>query len=241
LVQKFLKLAEKWAVVSSNHLIADSKGIQSYLHEKYNLKATFIAYGSDLFLDPNASILENYNLTPFSYNMLVARMEPENNIETILDGVVLASQQIPFIVIGNPENKFGKYLVDKYKSYKYIQFIGGVYDLEILNNLRYYSRLYFHGHSVGGTNPSLIEAMASSSFIAAHDNVFNKSILEEEALYFNSALDVSVIINKPIEPRKREEFVQLNYQKVKSKYSWEYIIQSYQDLFLKLAKTKRIV
>ncbi|MBL4707505.1 MAG: DUF1972 domain-containing protein [Flavobacteriales bacterium] len=238
-VQGFLKKAEKWAVESSNHLVADSKGIQSYLKDKYQLDSTFIAYGSDLFSTPDLSILERYNVSKGSYNMLIARMEPENNIEIILDGVVSAANQRTFLVVGKTENEFGKYLVNKYKSKPNIQFLGGIYDLLVLNNLRHYSNLYFHGHSVGGTNPSLLEAMASSAFIVAHDNIFNKAILESEAYYFSSVEDVKKIMDTPIGPELEKEYIRLNRSKIEKQYAWEIIIQSYEDLFLKLAERKQ--
>ena len=97
---------------------------------------------------------------------------------------------MPTLVIGNYNTKFGRYLQKCFKNEKRIIFLGGIYDLEMLNNLRYFSNIYFHGHSVGGTNPSLLEAMSSNSFIVAHDNIFNKSILEM-MLYF---LDLQKIL-----------------------------------------------
>jgi hypothetical protein len=110
--------------------------------------------------------------------MIMARFEPENNIETILDGIVLAGHETTVLVLGNHKTKYGEYLKNKYKSFNKIRFIGTEFDINKLNNLRYFSNFYFHGHSVGGTNPSLLEAMASNAFIIAHDNHFNKSILK---------------------------------------------------------------
>ena len=86
-------------------------------------------------------------------------------------------------------NKFGAYLKNKFKNAKHIRFTGGIYDLEHLNNLRYYSHLYFHGHSVGGTNPSLLEAMASNVLMIAHNNEFTKSILGNDAFYFDDNIN----------------------------------------------------
>src|SRR5437764_11687109 len=118
--------------------------------------------------------------------MLMTRIETENNIEIILEEIKTSENSYPIIIVGNTNNKYGKYLKKKYSdSRKYI-YIGGIYDIVIINNLRYFSNLYFHGHSVGGTNPSLLEAMSSGALIAAHDNVFNRAILEEDAFYFKS-------------------------------------------------------
>ncbi|MFB1022898.1 MAG: DUF1972 domain-containing protein [Vicingaceae bacterium] len=237
-VQQFLKKAEKWAIESSDHLIADSKGIQQYLNQSHATESTYIAYGSHLFSDSNESYLEGYGVEKSNYNMLIARMEPENNVEVILDGVVQSKNSSPFLVVGNTNNRFGQYLIDKFKDNENIQFIGGVYDLSALNNLRFFSKLYFHGHSVGGTNPSLLEAMASSAFIVSHKNEFNSAVLEASAIYFSTSDDISRIINQPIMPEKRKSFIQLNRNKIEELYTWKKIIQSYEDLFLKLAASK---
>ncbi|PWT78926.1 MAG: glycosyltransferase family 1 protein, partial [Bacteroidetes bacterium] len=156
------------------------------------------------------------------FNMLIARMEPENNIETILHGHADSKSSTPLILVGNYENNFGSYLKEKYESKKTI-FVGAIYDLSLLNNLRYYSSLYFHGHSVGGTNPSLLEAMASGALIVAHDNIFNKSVLENDAFYFNNADDVKRIAEQGIEKMKYANFLANNKEKIALYYSWDYI------------------
>jgi len=128
--------------------------------------------------------------------MIIARLEPENNIETILDGVVLSKDTTPMLVIGNHNTKFGNYLKEKFKASAHIRFMGAIYNLEHLDNLRYFSNLYFHGHSVGGTNPSLLEAMASKALIIAHKNEFNAAILKENAYYFSNAEEVKKLAQK---------------------------------------------
>ena len=234
-VQYFLKKAEKWAINTSDHLVADSVGIQQHLKNNFNVDSTYIPYGAHVFNTPNENVLESYDLVKFKYGMLVARMEPENNIETILDGVQKSSSKMPFLVVGKTENEFGKYLKNKFKDVPTIQFIGGIYDIEILNNLRNYAGLYFHGHSVGGTNPSLLEAMSSNALIVANDNIFNKSILGTDAFYFSNAKDVSMIL-EDLPETKRDTFVKNNIEKIKTLYTWEKIINDYENLFIKLAK-----
>lgn len=230
-VQRFLEYAERLAVKFSDHLIADSIGIQTYLQEKYGKSSCFIPYGADLFDAPDSGVLHEYGLKEFSYNILVARMEPENSIETILDGVAASNDQKPFLVIGRHESKFGGYLKEKFGSFKNIRFLGGIYDFAKLNNLRYYSSLYFHGHTVGGTNPSLLEAMASNSLICAHDNIFNKSILEQDAYYFTSVKDVTRLLNDGTVTNKRSAVNQskllCNNRRIENTYSWSIIIDSY--------------
>lgn len=234
-VQRFLMYAEKLAVKHSDHLVSDSKGIQSYLKQKYNIDSTYIAYGATPFDAPNEGVLEKYELKSKNYHLLIARIEPENNIETILDGISKAKNKTKTIVIGNAMNTFGLYLQDKYADIDHIVFMGPVYDITVLNNLRYYSKYYFHGHSVGGTNPSLLEAMAAKSFIIAHDNEFNKSVLEENACYFNTSDDVCRLLDETID--MEEDLVrENNYMKIKELYSWDYIIDEYESLIIKMRK-----
>ena len=226
-----MKYAESLAVKSSDYLIADSIGIQNYLMSEYNVGSRFIAYGAEKFEDPNERILDVYKVRPYDYNMLIARMEPENNIETILDGAVQSKTRTPFLVIGKCENSFGKYLLKKFKEFPYILFLGGIYNLEHLNNLRYFSKLYFHGHSVGGTNPSLLEAMASKAFIVAHNNEFNRAILEEDAFYFNDSDEVKYYLDSIVDKKEQEEAIRNNFNKIDERYSWPVINQSYLSFF----------
>ncbi len=228
-IQTFLKYAEKLAVKYSDVLIADSLGIQKYLKNKYSVDSVYIAYGVETENIYDDSILNELNIQTEKYNMLIARIEPENNVETILDGVVDSGSSEIFIVIGSIVNTFGKYLVLKYQKYHQIVFIGSLYDLPKLNSLRENSNIYFHGHSVGGTNPSLLEAMASHAFICAHNNIFNVSILKENALYFKTKKDVT----KVLETKSKKEYrsyVKNNYEYVIETFNWDTINRKYEAL-----------
>ena len=235
-VQAFLKFAERMAIWYSDEWISDSIGIQEYLQKKYRKDSTYIAYGAWPFNSADSSILTNYQVQANRYFMLVARMEPENNIEMILDGYVLSGSSIPFLVVGKTENAFGKYLVEKYKNQSSIRFQGGIYNLEHLNQLRYHCLAYFHGHSVGGTNPSLLEAMASQAAIMAHNNVFNKSILGSEAWYFANNQEVATIIQRASESEFeaiKKELIRINFEKIERDFSWDNIIHQYEKLLTK--------
>lgn len=229
--KKFLRYAEKLAVKSSDFLIADSIGIQNYLKKAYKVDSRYIAYGAEPFDNPKADILKSYDVTSENYNMLIARFEPENNLEIILDGAAMASEKTPFLVIGSHDsNKFGAFLKNKYKDYHNIRFTGAIYNMEHLNNLRYHSNLYFHGHSVGGTNPSLLEAMASNTLIIAHDNEFNSSILEQDAFFFSSKEDVK----NYIETKKKNDHgdkIENCVEKIEKRFTWELINNMYLDFF----------
>ncbi len=237
-VQEFLKFAEKWAVQTSDYLVADSLGIQRYLKQKYNAGSYFIPYGAHVFSQPDASALNEFNLTPYGYDMLMARMEPENNIETVLEGVQSAASGRTFLVIGHYKKHYGYYLYNKFNSER-IRFIGGLFDIGKLNQVRYFSNLYFHGHSVGGTNPSLLEAMASGALICAHRNDFNGSILEEDAYYFSDSGQVRQVLDSVTKAREASK-ISANIEKIRRLYRWELINQQYEQMMQEcLKKGKR--
>ncbi|WMJ73289.1 DUF1972 domain-containing protein [Cytophagaceae bacterium ABcell3] len=231
-VQRFLRYAEKLATKFSDCLVADSIGIKTYLKKKYNQDSVYIPYGAHVFESPDEVVLEKYQLYKNDYSILVARFEPENNIETILDGYLKSNVDKLLVVIGNDQTKYGVYLKEKFTNDK-IRFLGTIYDLQILNNLRYYSYVYFHGHSVGGTNPSLLEAMASWAFIFAHDNIFNRSILDNDAIYFDSSDSLSQLLNQFDKNEKSYEMVKSNIEKIKQVYSWDNVNYQYECLMKK--------
>lgn len=231
-VQRFLKYAEKLAVKKSDVLIADSLGIKRYLHTTYNAKSEYIPYGANIFSNSNPNILSKYNVTPQNYDMLIARLEPENSIDIILEGVSKSNTNRKFIVIGNNKTMYGQYLTDKYRNFKKISFLGSIYDMNVINNLRCFSNLYFHGHTVGGTNPSLLEAMASNALIAANKNDFNESILGQDAYYFSSAEEVRKITETITKSKDEQRKIKSNLLKIEKFYSWKIIIDSYEKLFI---------
>lgn len=237
-VQRFLKHAEKLGVKHSDYLIADSIGIQNYLSEQYNKPSVYIPYGANLFYNPDPQKLKSYGLNNLGYNMLVARLEPENSIEMILDGVAASKSTLPFLVIGKHETQYGDYLKHKFESDKRIQFLGGIYDIMVLDNLRHYSNLYFHGHTVGGTNPSLLEAMSSQALVCAHDNIFNRSILGPDAFYFSEAGCVQKIIDQELKLQQQEK-VRNNEHKIEKLYSWDTIVNQYVEHFEFIMEQRR--
>lgn len=230
-VQQFLKFAERLAAFSSDYLVSDSLGIQSFLKKRYGKESTYIAYGAHPFDTPDESLLSEYKVEKDKYNMIMARFEPENNLDMVLEGVALNSEdQTPILVVGNHNTKYGSYLKNKFKSSSNIRFMGGIYNLEHLNNLRYFSNIYFHGHSVGGTNPSLLEAMASQAFVAAHNNEFNKGVLKDNAVYFSNAEEVKNIL-KIIKKNNNLHFIQNNFESIVNEFNWNVINGKYLQLF----------
>jgi glycosyltransferase involved in cell wall biosynthesis len=247
--KRFLQKAEAWAARHAGHLIADSIPIKEYLFKKYNKTATYIPYGAEVFIQPDPSVLNKYNLAPGNFSLVIARMEPDNSIEIIIKGWLKAvgNRQWatgnpglvagPLIIVGNADNKYGKYLKKKYR-HEGIKFMGSMYDPEVLNNLRHYSAIYFHGHSAGGTNPSLLEAMACGCHIACHDNVFNRAVTGENADYFSTGEEVSKIFETGLNPGVWQKRKENNLQKIKEDYNWEKIVGLYEELMYRLLPGK---
>lgn len=229
-VQQFLRRAEAWAVKSSDLLIADSPGIQEYLRVSFQAESTYIAYGAEIPEIPEeGEILNHFGIEAYSYNLLIARFEPENNLEMILQGIEMAGFVRPTLVVGNPGNAFGKYLRQRF-NHPSITFTGAIYDKQKIDVLRRFAGIYYHGHSVGGTNPSLLEAMAAGALISAHDNPFNKAVLQDLALYFSTKETIAAQQMAPPEPDRQLLRKQL-CQRIETEYSWDKISKSYLECF----------
>lgn len=228
-VQNFLKYAEKLAVKHSQYYVSDSIVIKQYLERKYDINSRYIPYGADMITP-----LEREQITPAEaakedYFLLMARMEPENNIETILDGYNLSNSAKPFKVLGDTGNRFGKFITHKFQNDSRIEFKGSIFDTAKVRALQNNSYLYFHGHSVGGTNPSLLEAMASEALIAAHNNPFNQAVLNTDAFYFSNPADVKQLVENVQRHETEKIMVNNNLQKIKHQFSWESVIDGYEQ------------
>lgn len=234
-VQKFVFWEERMAVKHSHYLIADNMGIHDYYKEKYGKESKFLAYGADVHEDYDADVLKEYGLEAGGYFIVVARLEPENNLFMAIEGYLASNQygKRPLVVVGKTNTPYGKYLVERYGRDCNIRFVGGIYDFRKLNSIRHYSYAYFHGHSVGGTNPSLLEAMASGCFILAHDNIFNRAVLGENALYYGStdaATEMLDGIDQAVSAHKKE-YTERNLEVIRRDYSWEKLVDEHEEYF----------
>lgn len=234
-VQKFVFWEERMAVKHSHYLIADNMGIHDYYKEKYGKESKFLAYGADVHEDYDADVLKEYGLEAGGYFIVVARLEPENNLFMAIEGYLASGQygKRPLVIVGKTNTPYGKHLVERYGDNRNIRFVGSIYDFRKLNSIRHYSYAYFHGHSVGGTNPSLLEAMASGCFILAHDNIFNRTVLGENALYYGStdaAMEMLDGIDQAVSAYKKE-YTGRNLEVIRRDYSWEKLVDEHEEYF----------
>lgn len=233
-VRVFLSWEERMTVKHCRFLISDNTGIQDYYKSGYGRESTLLAYGADIPRTYDERHVSELGMKSNGYFLLVARMESENNIAMTIEGY-LASKWLyrkPLVVIGKPNTRCGRKLVAKYGRETSVLFTGGIYDTDRLNSLRHFSYAYFHGHSVGGTNPSLLEAMACGCFILSHDNVFNKSVLGANALYYTNEVEITAILNCIDETiAMKDEFAAENIRIIREKYSWEHLTDAYESFF----------
>lgn len=242
IVRRFLDWEEKMAVKYSHYLIADNMGIHDYYKEKYGKESKFLAYGANIHNDFNAEYLKEFGLKPEEYYILIARLEPENNIIMAIEGYLHSKEngRRPLIIVGKTNTPHGKELVKKYENEKNVRFVGGIYDFKKLDSVRHFSRAYFHGHSVGGTNPSLLEAMAAGCFIFAHDNIFNRAVLKDNAWYYPSTSKVSEFLDNidTIVDKHKVEFIAKNIDVIRNEYSWEHLVDEHEKYFKWLLEQK---
>ena len=243
MVRRFLDWEEKMAVKYSHYLIADNMGIHDYYKEKYGKESKFLAYGADIHDDFKAEYLEEFGLKSEEYYILIARLEPENNIVMAIEGYLHSKEngRRPLIVVGKTNTPHGKELVEKYGNERNVEFVGGIYDFKKLDSVRHFSKAYFHGHSVGGTNPSLLEAMAAGCFIFAHDNIFNRAVLKENAFYYPSADKVTEYLNRidTIAEGSKIQYTARNIEVIRNEYSWESFIDKHEKYFYWLLSQKQ--
>lgn len=242
-VRFLLRISERIAVFWADDIIADSKEIKKYLDKKYNINSIYIAYGVNEVKKVEwdckklPSILQNVKINP-SYYLVVARLEPENNIAIIIEGYLKSKTKINLIIVGNfADTNYEKEIKNIIKCYSSeennIIFTGGIYDSEVLSMLRQNCKAYIHGHSVGGTNPSLLEAMISKNLIIAHNNVFNNEVCDDYAIYFENSdelKDIFTLLNSNYP--KYLLFKKRVFKHVKEKYSWDKITDQYDSLLI---------
>jgi glycosyltransferase involved in cell wall biosynthesis len=234
--QKFLSWEERMAVKHSHYLIADNMGIKDYYKEKYGKESKFLAYGANIYENYREEFLGEYGLEKDKYLLIIARLEPENNLAMAIDGYIASELygKMPLVVVGKTNTPYGKYLVEHYKQYEHVRFVGGIYDFDKINSVRYYSHAYFHGHSVGGTNPSLLEAMASECFILSHNNIFNKAVLGKNAIYYQDNKQVTSLLDRleDLLADHRKSFTTQNLEVIRTQYSWEKLVDEHEEYFL---------
>lgn len=246
-VRKYWKISEQLMVKQADLLVCDSKNIEKYIkhdYAKYKPKTTFIAYGSEtkpsVLADNDEKYtgwLEEKGLSAGNYYLVVGRFVPENNYETMLKEFMKSNTKKDFALITNVSDSFLEELKGKtgFHKDKRIKFVGTVYDQELLKKIRENAYGYFHGHEVGGTNPSLLEALGSTKLNLLLNVGFNKEVAKEAALYWSKETGNLARLIESADCMSQEEINEYGVKaknRIEAAYSWQYITDRYEKLFL---------
>ncbi len=245
-VRKYWKISEKLMTKHADLLVCDSKNIESYIrstYAAYNPATTYIAYGAETrhsqLADDDEKLVQWYadkGLTAKEYYLVVGRFVPENNYETMIREFMQSNTQKVFAIITNVNDKFLAELEEKlhYQKDPRIRFVGTVYDQELLMKIRENAYGYFHGHEVGGTNPSLLEALGCTDLNLLLDVGFNREVAEDAAIYWTKEPgDLAKLIEKAdsLSAQKIAELGEKAKKRIATAYSWQFITDEYKRLF----------
>ena len=250
-VRKYWKISEQMMTKYADLMVCDSKNIEKYIQESYAAykpATTFIAYGAETrkshLADDDEKLLNWYkekDLATKSYYLVVGRFVPENNYETMIREFMQSKTERSFAIITNVNDKFLDELEQKlhYKSDPRIKFVGTVYDQELLMKIRENAYGYFHGHEVGGTNPSLLEALGCTDLNLLLGVGFNQEVAEDAALYWSKESGDLAKLIESADLLTEEQIAALGAKakkRIADAYSWQFIAKEYEDLFLSAYK-----
>lgn len=236
------RLFERAASYFSDRVICDSVAIEDYVRARYGCMHTDVAeYGAyanpfvlndDSVATQSAQVLREFGLVSGEYHLVVSRLEPENNVEAIIQGYQANERKWPLVVVGHlKETGFVKRLHEI--AGEQVRFVGGIYDKEKLAIVRAHATSYFHGHSVGGTNPSLLEAMGSRNLCVCHDNQFNREVVQGFGLFFAEAREVNEHLICIEEDASAFDIMRDGaLQRVRDYYNWDNMAAKYHRIFM---------
>lgn len=229
MAKSFLKFSEKMAVRYADVIVSDNKGIQDYVKDEYGKDSALIAYGGDHVIrdiDPSfeQDVLSRFSLEPGKYAVTVCRIEPENNCHVTLEAFSRTDKKLIFIGNWN-RSEYGRKLKEKYSKFSNIIVQDPIYDVDILYALRKNAGQYIHGHSAGGTNPSLVEAMFFGCPILAYGCVYNRESTSGKALYWADADELVALLNDG----DMDGIVMK--QIAEEQYTWKKITKQYEELY----------
>ena len=234
--QRYYRAAEALAVRWSDALIADAQGIADYYTEEFNAPTELIAYGAPILTAPGADRLAELRIRPQGYHLVVARFEPENHVLEVVRGYVSSTATLPLIVIGSAPYSDDYTAAVAAAADDRVTLVGAVWDEGQINQLYANALTYLHGHSVGGTNPSLLRAAGAGTFTLAYDVNFNREVLGSHADYFRRPDDVARLIEQaeanPAGVAARGAALQNDIRR----YNWDDVARRYEELCARLAR-----
>jgi glycosyltransferase involved in cell wall biosynthesis len=231
--QSILWSNERVGCLVGNHLIADHPEIESHLLSRASAdKISMLTYGAATVTEASTDIPESYDLVPGCYFTVVARPIPENSILEIVEAFSRRRRGVRLVVLGDylpEEDDYHRAVMDAASDE--VDFLGPVYEPERVRALRFHSLAYVHGHTVGGTNPSLVEAMGCGNAVIAHDNAYNRWTARDAALYFTTPDDIDTAVTELIGSTAVAKKLGLNARRRHSEeFTWEHVAGQYEQL-----------
>ena len=239
----YYRWAERTSVRSGTEVVSDCNAIANYVLQTYGRKSWVIPYGAEV-IEPRSGRLDELNLVRRDFHLLIARMEPENHVLEAVHGYRLSEETRPLIVVGSAP--YSQWYIDQVTRAAdddpRVRFLGGVYDQDLLNQLYANARTYIHGHSVGGTNPSLLRAMGAGAPVLAFDCEFNREVTADRALLWSSADDMTRLMDDLAdgewEPVLRE-LSDAGKRRIEEHYQWDSVTDEYEKLLQHLQRAHR--
>lgn len=234
-IRRFLRFSERMAVRYGNEIVTDNQGITDYVTQQYGKPSNLIAYGGDHVLQDitdaeQQEILSSLGLASGGYDLAMCRIEPENNVHVILEAYSQLNDR-KLVFIGNwDRNEYSRSLLARYGDNPNIVLRQAVYDLRYLHALRSHCAVYLHGHSAGGTNPSLVEAMFFGCPVVAFDCVYNRESTEGKAFYFDSAASLASTVGH-LDPDKAVANARAMQDTARRRYTWDTVSRQYESLY----------
>lgn len=230
----YFKIMEFFSTLAPSRLIVDAQGIRDHFAARHRRlpPCTVIPYGAPLIKHSSVSEgLYEWNLISGQYYLVVCRLEPENHIREIIEGFIASASPYPLIIVGNHQTDTPYVQKLRRLGSDNVRFIGTVYN-EKLQSLRCHALAYFHGHSVGGTNPSLLEAMGCGNLVLAHDNPFNREVLGTSGWFFRSATEIPALVQaaETLSPAERAAIRTAVQERIQKRYNWDHIAKAYLQL-----------
>ncbi|MBA4390992.1 MAG: glycosyl transferase family 1 [Syntrophus sp. (in: bacteria)] len=232
---RYLKLSERLAVLFCHRTIADSEVIRRYVQNEYSKDSVYIAYGADPGVFEDEAVLERYGLKKHGYFLQVCRLEPENNSDIVIREYMQLKTEMPLVIVGDAPYSDNYKLALREMADERVKFLGAVFG-ENYNVLRSNSFCYIHAHEVGGTNPSLLEALAAGNCVVALDVTYNLEVIKDAGLSFSKEPGSLLAVFERLltDPQLIRELRLRATERIREHYTWDKVISQYEGLFAQL-------
>ena len=240
--KRYYRRAERVGVRTADVLIADARGIQEYYRAEYGAESVFIPYGAPILGPLGAEGLDAIGLRPGAYHLVVARFEPENNLAMIVDGYHASAGRLPLVLVGDAPSRHPSVqdALAVARTDARVRITGSIWDQDLLDRLYVHAATYIHGHSVGGTNPSLLRAMGAGAPVVAFEVRFNREVLDDTGRFFagESALG-SLIEEAEADPGAFRQLGEAARDRARRLYDWDRVAEDYERVCTGLALSRR--